>query len=151
VAEQKTPPLVVLDTNVVLSALVFRSSALVAFRGLWQRGTIVPVVSKPIVQELLCVLAYPRFKLNPADQQTLLAEYLPFAQTVNPDAASRDALRLPVCRDAHDQMFLELAQVASVEYLVTDDNDLLTLEDPLFKPLSFAILAPAALLQRLAS
>jgi len=117
---------------------------------LWQRGVIVPVVSKPVVQELLRVLAYPKFKLNPADQQTLLAEYLPFAQTVSPDAASGDLPQLPVCRDPHDQMFLELAHVASVDFLVTGDQDLLVLDDPLLQHFSFAILAPAALLQRLA-
>jgi len=41
------PPRVVLDTNVVLSALVFRSGPAAGLRALWQRGALTPIVAPP--------------------------------------------------------------------------------------------------------
>ena len=48
---------VVIDTNVVISALLFGGAPgkLVAF---WQQGIIRPAASKEIVDEYLCVLTY---------------------------------------------------------------------------------------------
>jgi uncharacterized protein len=51
---------VVLDTNVVVSSLLFgkRPGELVS---LWKKGHMLPLCSKPMVQEILRVLAYPKF------------------------------------------------------------------------------------------
>ena len=51
---------VVLDTNVVVSALLFTgiSSKLVP---LWQGGVITALVSRNILEEYLRVLSYPKF------------------------------------------------------------------------------------------
>ena len=73
---------VVLDTNVVLSALVFRGGAAGQVRQAWQRGLILPLASRATVQELVRVLAYPKFRLSQAEQDELLADYLPYAETV---------------------------------------------------------------------
>lgn len=35
---------------------------------------------------------------------------------------------LPRCRDPHDQIFLELAEAGSAQWLVTGDRDLLALQ-----------------------
>ena len=59
---------VVLDTNIVLSALLFAEGQVAWMRDAWQRGRIVPVVCHETVTELLRVLAYPKFKLSGADQ-----------------------------------------------------------------------------------
>ncbi|MBK6557146.1 MAG: PIN domain-containing protein, partial [Comamonadaceae bacterium] len=56
-----TPLRVVLDTNVVLSALVFGGGAAGRVRLCWQQGTFVPLASTATVQELVRVLAYPKF------------------------------------------------------------------------------------------
>ena len=54
---------VVIDTNVVISALLFGGAPgkLVAF---WQRGIIKPKATKEIIDEYLRVLAYPKFELS---------------------------------------------------------------------------------------
>jgi uncharacterized protein len=120
------PPRVVLDTNLVLSALVFAQGRLVALRHAWQGGYCVPLVSKATAAELIRVLAYPKFKLGDDEQQELLADYLPWCATVripNPPPSTPD------CRDPFDQPFLQLAVAGKADYLVSCDQDLLILAD----------------------
>lgn len=121
------PPRVVLDTNLVLSALVFSNGRLAALRHAWQSGgRYVPLVSKATTAELIRVLAYPKFKLSDVEQQELLADYLPWCATV------RISSPLPVtpdCRDSFDLPFLQLAVAGKADYLVSGDRDLLILAD----------------------
>ena len=73
------PVRVVLDTNVALSALVFRRSAAGRVRLAWQSGLMVPLASTHTAQELVRVLAYPKFRLSALEREELLADYLPHA------------------------------------------------------------------------
>lgn len=118
------PPRLVLDTNVVVSALVFGKGRLAALRHSWQRRACVPLVSKPTVTELLRVLAYPKFRLTAPEQAQLLEEFLPWAEVL---ALPEPWPALPVCRDPKDQVFLVLAHAAQADALVTGDADLLAL------------------------
>ena len=68
---------VVLDTNVVLSALLFTSGRLAWIRRAWQHQQLKPLVCRETASELLRVLAYPKFKLSTAEQQALLEDFLP--------------------------------------------------------------------------
>jgi putative PIN family toxin of toxin-antitoxin system len=80
-------------------------------------------VSKATTAELIRVLAYPKFKLDADEQGELLADYLPWCETVripNPPPTT------PVCRDVFDQPFLQLALAAQADYLVSADLDLLS-------------------------
>jgi putative PIN family toxin of toxin-antitoxin system len=115
---------VVLDTNLALSALVFCSGAAGALRSAWQQGACVPLVSTATVQELIRVLAYPKFRLLPAEQHELLADYLPYAHTVT---IPRPAPDVPDCRDPFDLPFLHLALAGKARMLVSGDRDLLAL------------------------
>ena len=117
-------PVVVLDTNLVLSALVFAGGRLALLRSAWQSSRCVPLVSKATASELMRVLAYPKFKLSAADRDELLADYLPYCHSVRIPARLP---KLPQCRDANDQMFIELAAVGKADLLVTGDRDLLVL------------------------
>ena len=116
------PPLVVLDTNVVVSALVFSSGTAGRFRHAWQQGRLVPLVSTRTATELLRVLAYPKFRLSVPEQQELLADYLPHTRSV-PIPAPPPAV--PICRDPADTPFLVLAKVGRAAALVTGDRALL--------------------------
>ena len=118
------PMRVVLDTNVLISALVFESLGAVWLRNLWQQGGIVPVVSKETVEELMRVMAYKKFALSESDQHDLLEDYLPYAETI---AMPKTRARIPKCRDPNDEMFLRLAYAAKVDAIVMDDDDLLSL------------------------
>jgi uncharacterized protein len=119
-----TPPVVVLDTNLVLSALVFAGGRLAPLRTAWQSGRIVPLVSTATASELMRVLGYPKFKLSAEDRDELLADYLPHCRSVRLPARLP---KLPQCRDANDQMFIELAAVGKADFLVTGDKDLVVM------------------------
>lgn len=132
------PPRVVLDTNVLVSALLFSRGETVWLREAWQAGRLVPLVGRDTTQELIRVLNYPKFKLTRGEQDALLADFLPWAETVHPVDSSPD---LPVPRDPDDLMFLTLATTAQAKALVTGDTDLLTLADWIE---SLRILTPVA-------
>ena len=118
-------PRVVLDTNLVLSALVFAHGRVVALRDAWTNRVFEPLISTSTADELIRVLAYPKFKLDPAEQNELLADYLPWCRTVSiPDKPPRT----PPCRDPFDIPFLQLAVVGKADFLATGDTDLLSIK-----------------------
>lgn len=117
---------VVLDTNVVLSALLFSAGRLAWIRHAWQRRQLLPLTCKETVSELLRVLAYPKFKLTAAEQEELLAAFLTYADIVE---LPTPWPALPACRDAKDQVFLVLAHVGRADALVTGGADILTLRE----------------------
>ena len=116
----------VFDTNVVVSALIF-GRRLAWLRGAWRSGRIRPVVCRETVHELLRVLAYPKFRLAPAERHILLEDYLPYAEVARlPEPLP--TLRTE-CRDRDDAVFLQLALGAAVDLLVSGDADLAVLRD----------------------
>lgn len=117
---------VVLDTNVVLSALVFGGGLAGRLRKAWQNNDVIPLINTDTAQELMRVLAYPKFHLSPQAQTQLLADYLPYAQVI---AMPETAPVVPECRDPYDLMFMRLARVGQADALVSGDKDLLTLAE----------------------
>ena len=77
-----TRPRLVLDTNVLLSALLFPSGSVSWIRASWRSGRIRPIVSPDTTAEFLRVLAYPKFGLTAEERQDLLDDYLPCCETV---------------------------------------------------------------------
>jgi uncharacterized protein len=116
----------VIDTNIVLSALVFGSGKMGIFRQQWQHNQFTPIASKVTITELIRVLAYPKFKLTPTEREDLLADYLPFCETIQTPV---ELPEIPPCRDPCDEPFLQLAIFGQADYLVTGDKDLLILAD----------------------
>jgi predicted nucleic acid-binding protein len=55
---------VVLDTDTVLSALLFPEGRLAWLRDAWTCGSVLPVVCIATVRELIRALAYPKFELG---------------------------------------------------------------------------------------
>ena len=117
------PIRVVLDTNVLISALLFDQGRLGWLRLSWQSCRLIPVLAQSTLRELLRVLAYPKFKLDPSDRERLLEDLLPWCESwTHPIPTS-----LHCVRDPHDQVFLDLALAAEAAVLVTGDADLLVL------------------------
>lgn len=117
------PIRVVLDTNVLVSALLFggRPGML---RDLWKSGRIIPLVTKETFAEFRKVLSYPKFKLTQREIRSILnEEILPFVEPV-------EIIELVsgICRDPHDDMFLAVAASGDAQFLVTGDKDLLVLK-----------------------
>jgi putative PIN family toxin of toxin-antitoxin system len=125
-----------LDTNVLVSALLFNQGRLCWLRSCWQQGQLTPVLAEPTARELLRVLAYPKFRLQAAERERLLEDLLPWCESWTaaiPSSAHR-------VRDLHDQVFLDLALAAATPVLVTGDADLLALPETVR---SLQILTPA--------
>jgi len=118
---------VVFDTNVVLSALLFPNGRLAWLRHHWQEGGAVPLISSATARELTRVLTYPKFRLSEQYRIELLALYLPYCESVNPESLGA-AEKCPIaCRDGRDQPLLDLAQAGKAHLLVSGDRDLLAL------------------------
>ncbi len=123
---------VVLDTNIVVSALVFASGRLSWLRHQWQQGTLVPLVTHDTTNELIRVLSYPKFRLSSEDVKALLGDYLPFCEVVD----IRDSeISLPEVRDPNDRIFLAAASAGNAGYLITSDEDLLAIRETFAIPI----------------
>lgn len=129
--DEHNPLRLVLDTNVLLSALVFSTESFIWLCEAWKSGAILPLISGDTRDELRRVLSYSRFGLSAAEQNGLLEDYLPWCEPVDvsepPD--------VPYCRDPSDRPFLELALVGRADALVTGDSDLLALAPGLPVPI----------------
>jgi len=113
---------VVLDTNAVVSALLFRgiSSELVS---LWQKGLITLLLSREILDEYLRVFSYLKFELSEEEIKELIQEeILPYAEVVKP----KRRLRV-VQRDPSDDKFIECAVAGKARVIISGDKDLLSL------------------------
>lgn len=127
---------IVLDTNVVVSTLVFASPSVAWLRGAWLGGGVAPLVSRETATELVRVLAYPKFRLSTDERNELLGDYLPWCEVM----AVPKRVRIPDCPDPADRPFLKLAKAGRADFLVTGDKALLAV-GPKF---SIPILTPAA-------
>ena len=131
---------VVLDTNCIVSALLFRTGRLTKLRDAWNSRLITPIVCNQTVLKLLRVLAYPKFKLEQSDIEILLSEFLPFTEVVH----LPDELEIPVgLQDPDDAVFIHLAIQSHADMLISGDAHLLQLKTP---PLP--ILSPSDLLKQ---
>ena len=115
---------VVFDTNTVISALLFGQGKLSWLRDHWRSNEVVTLVSRPTVDELIRVLAYPKFDLDKTAIEALLADYLPFTEAV----AVSSRPQSPQCHDPDDQMFVDLAIQGRADVLVTGDRVLLAMD-----------------------
>ena len=140
---------VVLDTNVVLSSLLFRSGRLSQLRHSWQGRRFVPVVCSQTMAELVRVVGYKKFKLSQSDVTAILALYIPYVEVHALTPSTESQAHIPQCRDPKDQIFLDLAHSAQVNCLVTGDADLLLLDNPQQQAISFNICTPLNFLTRL--
>ncbi|TFH28907.1 MAG: putative toxin-antitoxin system toxin component, PIN family [Deltaproteobacteria bacterium] len=132
----------VLDTNVLLSALLF-GGRLEGLRRAWRAGRLRLVLSRETADELLRVMAYPKFRLTRADITFLFdTELLPFADVVQLPASNS---KQRWSRDPDDDKFIRCAQAAKCVRLVTGDDDLLSLK----RVGKVAILSPAEFLRAL--
>lgn len=136
--EGARPLRAVLDTNVLVSTLVFEGR-LAWIREGWKSGRLKPLVTRETIEELVRVLAYPKFRLEPEEIEALLEEILPYTETVDmPPSPTPFAVR---CPDPDDRKFLSLAEAAGADVLVTGDPDLLNLASEA----AFRIVPPAEL------
>lgn len=119
---------VVLDTNVILSALLFEHGNLAWLRKAWQDQSIRPVMSNSTREDLFCALEYPEFDLSVPEQDRLLEEFFPYCEhaTVSNWMPSHGVF----C-----QVFLAVAHKTRVEALVSVEKDLVALRGTFIPPI----------------
>ena len=121
--KEKQVKRVVLDTNVLISALLFKGG-LSEIVGLWQKGKIIPVISKETFSELVTVLEYPKFSLTREETDSIIKyEILPYFEIVE---VVKDVEG--ICRDPEDDKFISCAISGSADYIVSGDKDLFDLK-----------------------
>ena len=130
---------VVLDVNVLISALLSRAGGPGRLIALWLEGAFELVVSEELLAELSRALAYPKLRehISPEDAADFIALLRSTASMVA--GAERPD---PISRDPGDDYLLALAK-ASASVLVSGDRDLLVLAPEL------PIQEPGALLEHL--
>ena len=112
----------VVDTNVLISALLFKNS--VPFRSIElaeKQGII--LYSEATLNELEQVLNRKKFNkyLSLEDRQVFLLKFISASELVSITE------KISVCRDEKDNKFLELAVSGNANVIVTGDLDLLVL------------------------
>ena len=112
---------VVLDTNVLVSALVFGGKPQVVIKWLVENGSI--YISQDILTETRRIIhaKFPNFLIDFTRLEKLL---------------ERDALwvvlgsiKVNICQDPDDNMIIETALLGQGSYIVSGDNDLLVLKN----------------------
>jgi putative PIN family toxin of toxin-antitoxin system len=125
-------PRIVLDTNILISALVFGGKPRKVIE-LLSHGRIEVVISEEILTELRrnIVGKFVDFVNELAQMEILLEQ--------DAELVKLGSLSITVCRDPDDNRILETAVIGECGYIVSGDKDLLILE----KYDSIRILKPA--------
>lgn len=118
---------IVLDTNIVLSALLWRGTPYRLFDAIRQQPDVQLYSSATLLAELADVLTRP----SPTKQlatigktaREVTADYLAVVEIVAPATLSA-----PVSRDPDDDQVLACALAAQADLIVSGDGDLLTLK-----------------------
>ena len=113
---------VVIDTNVVISALLFGGipGQLIP---LWKSGHIITLASAEIIDEYIRVMTYPKFKLSEEEIHYLLYyEILPYFDLVSVGPALSPIIE----KDPSDDKFIICAVAGKANFILSGDQHLLS-------------------------
>lgn len=117
---------IVLDTNVVLSALLWRGTPYQLLDAIRSRGEARLFTSPALLDELADVLTRPsatkRLAIIGRTVREVLADYVAAMEVVEPEHVPR-----VVPDDAEDDQVIAAALAAGADWIVSGDADLLTL------------------------
>lgn len=133
--------LTVLDTNIVVSALLFRGSSAAVYHAI-REGRLVPLVSPPMFKEYARVLAYPKFGLTDSEVIYLLEQEIGrYFKPLQEPLADRSW----ISEDPSADCFINTALACPGSILVSGDRHILAARDALPVP----VFTLAELLERL--
>jgi len=115
---------VILDTNILLSALLSPLGPPATLLDAWERGIFTLVACDELIDELREVASRPFFRtrLRDSELELLLASIRDFS------FFCRDLPSGPAAPDAEDSFLLALAEASRADVLVTGDKALLALK-----------------------
>lgn len=117
---------VVLDANVVVSALISARGAPARILDCWERDEFEIAISPPILEELDRVLHYPRLQERFHLPERSIARFLQLLAMQAVEAVATEELTV-VESDPTDNRYLECALAAGAEIIVSGDHHLLEL------------------------
>lgn len=119
---------VVLDTNIIVSAILSPAGIRSQVIGAWHNQQFELVVSEPILAEYQQALNYrevaSRHNLDPTQVTEIIADLRQFATVVEPT----EKLNI-ILEDPDDDKFLECAVAGGADYIISADPHLLNLEE----------------------
>jgi putative PIN family toxin of toxin-antitoxin system len=136
---------VVIDTNVLVSAIILPHSHVGPILIYLRRGAYIPLYHTDTLDELIRVLARPRIRtkyhITDNDTRTVVDLLLLRGELVD------TIEQIVICRDPKDDVFLSVALAGQADVLVTGDSDLLSLNPfrgiPILTPAEFLTLLHA--------
>lgn len=115
-------PVVLLDTNVWVSAFINPHGFPARLRDAWIAGRFDVVVSPALLEEIADVLTRPRIQTKYDLSTEEIEQFLRLLQERALHVAPRGELHL--CRDPDDDLLLETAVLGGARYAVSRDDDL---------------------------
>jgi putative PIN family toxin of toxin-antitoxin system len=116
----------VVDTNVIVSALIRPQGTAGVFWRILGEGAFTAVFSPELIDEIAAVLGHSKirtkYRTNPKDLEDIAALFALRGDLVTCEE------RIRICRDPDDDFLLEIAVSGNADYLVTGDEDLLALK-----------------------
>jgi putative PIN family toxin of toxin-antitoxin system len=108
----------VVDTNVLISAMLVTASLPAHLVVLWREGKFDLLTSAEQVEEMMRVTRYPKIRerLTPAIAGALINDMRELAVLV------RELPEVTICADPYDNYLLAMAKAGSADYLVTGDK-----------------------------
>lgn len=125
---------IIVDTNVFIGALLKSKNCAKILEGI-KRNEFNLVISEKLIEEILLVVEKDKFEFAESEKaelkELLIEKSIP--------VVSKE--KIPICRDPKDSIILECATTGKVDFIVTGDNDLLTLKSfrniPIITPKKF--------------
>jgi len=115
----------VLDTNTIISGLLWDGNEATLLRKA-EQGAITICTSQDIMIEVASVLQ--RAKFSDAISRTNITQAMLLAKVILLSDVITPNITIHECRDPEDNKFLECAQAADADYIVSGDTDLLSLQ-----------------------
>jgi uncharacterized protein len=112
----------IIDTNLWISFLIGKQLA--SLKSLLVEGTIQPVFSQQLIDEINIVTQKPKLKKYFPSEKVI--DLIIFLQSIGLLVEIKSSVLL--CRDAKDNYLLALAKDSQADYLITGDEDLLILD-----------------------
>ncbi len=116
-----------IDTGVLVSAFAFGGVPARAVKKAFAEANLFVSAELLLEYRTVPLELFSEHKINKAQFEILIAG---IAAVVSSAVVVIPRKKLKVCRDAEDNMVLECSLAAQVDYLITGDKDLLTIEMP---------------------
>lgn len=128
---------VVLDTNIWISGLLYPKRSAGKILKAWHDEKFTVVTSLPLVEEIRRTLSYRKIHKYLQWDEAVIDQYLLFLKFFTEQITLEGNQKVVVPRDGKDEPILMTFLQSQAHYLVTGDEDLLSLKDQ-YKIISLA-------------